>query len=64
MKLKEKFKDHYICQKENGKWSFYNEKNKLFEIEYDSIEKAINALYQYIELEENYEPEQIRRMAL
>ena len=63
MKLKEKFKDHYICKKQNGKWSFYDENNRLFKYDYDSIEKAVDALYKYIELEDSYEHEKFHKMA-
>lgn len=43
-------RDQYVYKKKNGKWSFYDEKNRPIGIEYDSIEKAIDALYKYFEL--------------
>lgn len=42
-----KEKDHYVFQKNNLKWSFINEENKPIKKEYESIEKAIDAMYQH-----------------
>lgn len=55
MSLREKLKDQYVFQKENKKWSFYDEYNKPIGVEYDSIEKAIDALYKYFELSKEKE---------
>lgn len=52
MKLKEKMKEQYVYRKENGKWSFWDENNRPIGVDYENIEQAINALYQYLELEE------------
>lgn len=52
MKLKDKIKDQYVFSNENGKWSFCDENNRPIGIEYDNIEKAVDALLQYLELEE------------
>lgn len=42
-----KEKDHYVFQKNNQKWSFIKENNKPTDKEYESIEKAVDAMYQY-----------------
>jgi hypothetical protein len=42
-----KEKDNYVFQKKNQKWSFIKEDNKPNKQEYESIEKAIDAMYQY-----------------
>jgi hypothetical protein len=43
----------YVYRKDNEKWSFYDENNRPIGIEYETIEKAIDALYQYLELVED-----------
>lgn len=50
MALKEKMQEQYVFQKDNEKWSFFDESNRPIGIEYESIEKAIDALYEYFEL--------------
>lgn len=40
----------YVYKKENEKWSFYDENNRPIGIEYPTIEKAVDALYDYLEL--------------
>ena len=40
----------YVYKKENEKWSFYDENNRPIGIEYETIENATNALFQYLEL--------------
>jgi hypothetical protein len=53
MKLKDKIKDQYIFSNERGNWTFCDENNRPIGIEYDTIEKAVDALLQYLELEES-----------
>lgn len=50
MNLFNKINSQYIYRKDNEKWSFYDENNRPIGIEYETIEKAIDALYQYLEL--------------
>ena len=45
-----KIDELYLFSTEDGKWSFYDENNRPIGIYYDSIEKAVNALYEYLEL--------------
>ena len=54
MSLKEKVGTQYVYKKDN-KWSFYDENNRPIGLEYPTIEKAIDALYKYIELVSNKE---------
>jgi hypothetical protein len=42
--------NEYIFSTEDGKWSFYDENNRPVGIMYNTIEEAVNALYQYLEL--------------
>lgn len=53
MSLLKKITQQYVYRKDNEKWSFYDENNRPIGIEYETIEKAIDALYQYLELVEN-----------
>jgi hypothetical protein len=48
--MQSKMIDRYVFCTEDGKWSFYDESNMPIGIYYDSIEKAIDALYQYFEV--------------
>lgn len=49
MSLKQ-IEEQYVFCTEDGKWSFYDENNRPVGIYYSSIEEAVNALYQYLEL--------------
>jgi hypothetical protein len=50
MSFKENIQKQYVYKKDNEKWSFYDENNRPIGIEYLTIENAVDALYQYLEL--------------
>ena len=50
VKKTKKIEDLYLYRTEDGKWSFYDENNRPIGILYSTIEQAVNALYQYLEL--------------
>ena len=60
MSLKEKIERQYVYRKDNSKWSFYDENNRPIGIEYETIDKAVDALFQYLELIENSPKENVQ----
>lgn len=37
-----------VYQKRNNKWSFFNEKNRPVNLEFETIQEAVDALYKYL----------------
>lgn len=48
--LEKTIKEQYVFSDEDGFWSFYDEANRPIGIKYETIEKAVDALYKYLEL--------------